>query len=52
MGAVDEEFKHLKKQYKKLIGRNIKITYRLSLTKYVVYINRVFDMRQNPSKNR
>jgi len=52
MGTIDEEFKHLKKQYKKLIEKNIKITYRPSLTKPVVYINRVFDTRQNPAKNR
>jgi len=52
MGTIDEEFNHLKKQYKKLIGKNIKITYRPSLTKPVVYINRVFDTRQNPAKNR
>lgn len=51
MGAIDDEFKHLKKQYKKIIVKNIKITYRLSLTKSVIYINRVFDTRQNPSKN-
>ena len=51
MGAVDEQFQHLKHQYKKLIEKNIKVTYRLSKTKSVVYINRVFETRQNPSKN-
>jgi plasmid stabilization system protein ParE len=51
VGAIDEEFSHLKYQYKKLIVRNLKITYRLSLNKPIVYINRVFDTRQNPTKN-
>ena len=52
IGAIDEEFKHLKREYKKLIESNIKITYRLSSSKNVVYINRIFDTRQNPSKNK
>lgn len=52
MGATDEEFKHLKKDYKKLIEGNIKITYRFSTSKPIVYINRVFDTRQRPSKNK
>jgi len=52
IGAIDEEFKHLKREYKKLIESNIKITYRLSSSKNVVYINRVFDTRQHPSKNK
>jgi plasmid stabilization system protein ParE len=52
MGAVDEEFRYLKRGYKKLIEGDIKITYRISTTKPVVYINRVFDTRQNPRKNR
>ncbi len=52
IGATDEEFKHLKRQYKKLIFKNIKVTYRLSSNRFVVYINRVFDTRQNPIKNR
>ncbi len=52
MGAIDEEFKHLKKEYKKLIEKDIKVTYRLSKSKTKVYINRVFDTRQHPSKNK
>ena len=52
MGAIDEEFKHLKREYKKLIVRNIKITYRLSSSHPTVYINRVFDTRQDPVKNK
>ncbi|MDX9847935.1 MAG: type II toxin-antitoxin system RelE/ParE family toxin [Tenuifilaceae bacterium] len=52
MGAVDEDFRHLKHQYKKVIEKGIKITYRLSTSKPLIYINRVFDTRQHPSKNR
>jgi plasmid stabilization system protein ParE len=52
MGTVDEEFKHLKRGYKKLIEGNIKITYRISRAKSIVYVNRVFDTRQDPRKNR
>jgi plasmid stabilization system protein ParE len=52
MGAVDEQFSHLKHQYKKLIEKNVKITYRLSISKPVVYINRVFETRQHPSENK
>ena len=52
MGAIDEEFKHLKRKYRKLIEKHIKITYRLSESEPVVYINRVFDTRQQPSKNK
>ena len=52
IGAIDEEFKHMKRQYKKLIEKNIKITYRLSASNPVVYINRVFDTRQDPTKNK
>ena len=50
MGAVDEEFKHLKYQYKKIIEKDIKVTYRISSSKPIIYINRVFDTRQNPRK--
>lgn len=52
MGAIDEEFKHLKREYKKLIEGYIKITYRISTNKPIVYINRVFDTRQDPRKNK
>ncbi len=52
IGVTDDEFKHLKRSYKKLIKRNIKITYRLSISKSVVYINRLFDTRQHPRKNK
>ena len=52
MGTSDESFEHLSRSYKKLVEGYYKITYRLSSNKKVVYINRVFDSRQNPSKNR
>lgn len=49
VGSVDEEFMHLKREYRKLFHFHCKITYREGKTK--IYINRVFDTRQNPSKN-
>ncbi len=52
MSAIDEEFKQLKRDYRKLIEGDVKITYRLSTSKPVVYINRIFDTRQRPSKNK
>lgn len=50
IGAVDEDFVHLKYEYRKLIHHHCKITYREGKTK--IYINRVFDTRQNPNKNK
>ncbi len=50
IGAIDESFSHLKHQYRKLIEEHCKITYREGKNK--VYIVRIFDTRQNPSKNR
>ena len=50
IGAVDTEFTHLKRNYRKLISVYCKITYREGKTK--IYINRLFDTRQNPSKNK
>ena len=52
MGSVDQEFEHLKRDYRKLIEGEIKITYRYSISKQTIYINRIFDTRQNPSKNK
>lgn len=49
--SIDFAFKHLKRSYKKLIVRSIKITYRTNKENSIVYINRVFDTRQNPNKN-
>lgn len=50
IGATDLEFAHLKRNYRKLIDVHCKITYREGKTK--VYINRIFDTRQNPNKNK
>lgn len=50
IGSVDAEFAHLKRNYRKLIDGHFKITYREGKTK--IYINRIFDTRQNPNKNK
>jgi plasmid stabilization system protein ParE len=50
MGAIDEDFIHLAREYRKLIQHHCKITYREGKTK--IYINRVFDTRQHPNKNK
>ena len=50
IGSVDEEFTHLKRSYRKLIEGNCKITYREGTNK--IFINRIFDTRQNPNKNK
>jgi plasmid stabilization system protein ParE len=50
IGSFDEDFVHLKFEYRKLIHNHCKITYREGKTK--IYINRVFDTRQNPNKNK
>jgi plasmid stabilization system protein ParE len=50
IGAVDEYFTHLKQEYRKIYEHYCKITYREGKDK--IYINRVFDMRENPKKNK
>jgi plasmid stabilization system protein ParE len=50
IGSIDAEFAHLKRNYRKLIDGHLKITYREGKTK--IYINRIFDTRQNPNKNK
>jgi plasmid stabilization system protein ParE len=50
IGEVDNSFEHLKRNYRKLIEGHCKITYRVGKTK--IYINRIFDTRQNPNKNK
>ena len=52
IGPTDTDFNYLKRNYKKLVVQNIKITYRINPGKSIVFINRVFDMRQHPNKNR
>lgn len=49
LGAVDEDFVHLKYQYRKIFEHHCKLTYREGKTK--IYIVRVFDTRQHPNKN-
>jgi plasmid stabilization system protein ParE len=50
IGSIDEDFTHLKFEYRKLIHYHCKITYREGKDK--IYINRIFDTRQNPNKNK
>ncbi len=50
VGAIDEAFSFLKKEYRKLTDGHYKITYSEGKTK--IYIHRAFDTRQNPRKNR
>lgn len=50
IGAIDEDFEHLKYRYRKLISHNCKITYREGKTK--IYVVRIFDTRQNLTKNK
>lgn len=50
IGALDKQFSHLKYTYRKLNNGYCKITYRESKTN--IYIVRVFDTRQNPTKNK
>lgn len=50
IGSIDESFSHLKRDYRKLLVHHCKITYREGKDK--IFINRVFDTRQNPSKNK
>jgi plasmid stabilization system protein ParE len=52
LGAIDDEFAEMKRDYRKLIEGDIKLTYRLSTSKPIVYINRIFNTRQNPLKNK
>lgn len=50
IGAIDETFKDLKRNYRKLIAGHYKITYREGKTK--IYVVRIFDTRQHPLKNK
>ena len=50
IGSVDEDFLHLKYEFRKLIENHYKITYRKSKSK--IYVVRIFDTRQNPNKNK
>jgi plasmid stabilization system protein ParE len=50
IGSVDSEFAHLKRNYRKLIHSYYKITDREGNDK--IYVNRIFNTRQNPKKNK
>ena len=50
IGAIDEDFVHLKYDYRKLITSHYKITYRKNKSK--IYVVLIFDTRQNPNKNK
>lgn len=50
IGSIDEDFVHLKYEYRKLVEGYYKITYRKG--NKVIYVVRVFDTRQNPNKNK
>lgn len=50
IGGIDTNFLNLRRQYRKLILRHYRITYREGKTK--IYIVRVFDTRQHPNKNK
>ena len=50
IGSLDEQFNHLKRHYRKIFVEGCKITYRAGKDK--IFITRVFDQRQRPSKNK
>ena len=50
IGKVDESFNHLKREYRKLLFEHYKINYREGSSK--IYVVRVFDLSQHPSKNK
>jgi hypothetical protein len=49
IGSIDDDFKHLKYEYRKLIENHYKVTYHVS--KKHIYVVRIFDTRQHPRKN-
>lgn len=52
IGLVDEDFQYLKFEYRKLTFGHLKVNYRVDFDNTKVYINRIFDTRQNPKKNK
>lgn len=50
IGPIEEDFAHLKYDYRKLIEHHCKITYREGKSKF--YVIRIFDTRQHHQKNR
>jgi len=47
-GQKEPKFERFKNEYRRLIFKHYKIVYQISAE--LVYINRVFDSRQNPNK--
>lgn len=52
IGSIDADFRHLNFEYRKLIVDHLKVNYRMSADNSRIYINRIFDTRQNPKKNK
>jgi len=52
IGSVDEDFKHLIYEYRKFTVGHLKVNYRADFDNTRIYINRIFDTRQNPKKNK
>jgi hypothetical protein len=52
IGAIDEDFQHLNYEYRKLTVGYLKVNYRIGFDNAKVYVNRIFDTRQNPKKNK
>ncbi len=50
IGTKDDDFTHLKRDYRKLIKHHCKITYREG--KDNIYVIRLFDTRQDPKTNK
>lgn len=48
VGQKEPKFEELKREYRRLIESDYKIVYHIRKDK--IYINRVFDTRQNPKK--
>jgi plasmid stabilization system protein ParE len=52
IGLIDEDFRHLIYEYRKITVGYLKVNYRVGFDNTTVYINRIFDTRQNPKKNK
>ena len=52
IGLIDKDFQHLNYEYRKITLGYLKVNYRVGFDNTKVYINRIFDTRQNPKKNK
>lgn len=52
IGLIDEDFQHLKDEYRKINVGYLKVNYRVGFDNNRLYINRIFDTRRNPKKNK